>query len=242
MQAAALAISPAIALVWFLYARSAYRPERKTLVAALFLAGACCAGLALLLNHMIERETALWAGAPQLSHRLIYWIAGIGLNEEFAKMTVLLLLLYPRKDFAHPYQGLLGAATVSMGFAAVENLVYLERYGTVTLLVRSLFTIPAHAFFTIPLGLAMGYSKRAKGALAKYGWLAGGLAASALLHGLYDVWLSFPSNAVNSLSYIQVGLMALLTWRLMRLSNAAGNGPAAGLDAGQSADAGEWVR
>jgi RsiW-degrading membrane proteinase PrsW (M82 family) len=222
MQAAALAISPAIALVWFLYARSAYQPERKALVAALFLTGACCAGLALVLNHMIERETALWAGAPLLSHRLIYWTAGIGLNEEFAKMTVLLLLLYPRKDFTHPYQGLLGAATVSMGFAAIENLVYLERYGTVTLLVRSLFTIPAHAFFTIPLGVAMGYSKRVQGVAAKYGLLTGGLAVSALLHGLYDVWLSFPSNAVNSLSYLQVGLMALLTWRLMRLSNAAG--------------------
>jgi RsiW-degrading membrane proteinase PrsW (M82 family) len=222
MQAAALAISPAIALLWFLYARAAYRPERKTLVAGLFLAGALCAGLALVLNHLIERDTSLWAGAPELSHRLIYWIGGIGLNEEFAKMLVLLVLLYPRKDFAHPYQGLLGAATVSMGFAAVENLVYLERYGTVTLLVRSMFTIPAHAFFTIPLGVTMGYSKRARRVLAKYGWLAGGLAVSALLHGLYDIWLSFPSNAVNSLSYLQVGLMALLTWRLMRLANAAG--------------------
>ena len=222
MQAAALAISPAIALLWFFYARSAYRPERKVLVAELFLAGALCAGLALILNHLIERNTSLWAGAPELGHRLLYWTAGIGLNEEFAKMLVLLALLYPRKDFAHPYQGLLGAATVSMGFAAVENLVYLERYGTVTLLVRSMFTIPAHAFFTIPLGVAMGYSKRAAGVGAKYGYLAGGLAVSALLHGLYDIWLSFPSSALNSLSYLQVALMALLTWRLMRIANAAG--------------------
>jgi len=220
MQATALAISPAIALVWFLYARSAYRPERKALVAALFLGGASCAGLALVLNHLIERETALWAGAPLLSHRLLYWIAGVGLNEEFAKMIVLLAFLYPRKDFDHPQQGLLGAATVAMGFAAIENLVYLERYGTMTLLMRSLFTVPAHAFFTIPLGVAMGYSKRARGVAAKYGLLTGGLACSALLHGLYDIWLSFPSSLVNSISYLQVGLMALLTWRLMRLTQA----------------------
>jgi RsiW-degrading membrane proteinase PrsW (M82 family) len=225
MQAAALAVSPAIALLWFFYARSAYRPERKTLVAALFLGGALCAGLALILNHLIERNTALWAGAPEAAHRALYWIAGIGLNEELAKMLVLLALLYFRKDFVHPYQGLLGAATVALGFAAVENLVYLERYGTMTLLVRSLFTIPAHAFFTIPMGVAMGYSKRVADVNAKYGWLAGGLLVSALLHGMYDIWLSLPSESLNSVAYLQVALMALMAWRLMKLANAAGPPP-----------------
>ena len=219
MQAAALAISPAIALVWFLYARSAYRPERKPLVAALFVLGGASAGFALLLNHLIEKYSALWAGAPELSHRLLYWTAGIGLNEEFAKMAVLLLVLFPRRDFVHPYQGLLGAATAAMGFAAVENLVYLERYGTATLLVRSLVTIPAHAFFTIPLGMAMAYAKRSGTLGAKYLWLVGGLAAAALMHGLYDIWLSFPSSTLNTIAYVQVALMALLSFRLMRIAN-----------------------
>jgi RsiW-degrading membrane proteinase PrsW (M82 family) len=223
MQAMALAISPAIALVWFFYARSAYRPERKLLVAALFLLGGASAGFALVLNHLIEKQTQLWAGAPEAWQRILYWTAGIGLNEEFTKMLVLLLVLFPRRDFRHPYQGLLGAATVAMGFAAVENLVYLERYGTATLLVRSLVTIPAHAFFTIPLGMAMANATNVPGLPAKYLWLVGGcgLSASALLHGLYDIWLSLPSEPMQYIAYVQVALMALLTHRLMRLANAA---------------------
>ena len=219
MQAMALAISPAIALVWFFYARSAYRPERKLLIAALFLFGGATAGFALVLNHLVEKQTQLWAGAPDVTLRLLYWTAGIGLNEEFAKMIVLLAVLLPRRDFGHPYQGLLGAATVAMGFAAIENLVYLERYGTATLLVRSLVTIPAHAFFTIPLGMAMAYAKQAATLGAKYLWLVGGLAAASMLHGLYDIWLSMPTEAMQYAAYVQVALMALLTHRLMRWAN-----------------------
>jgi RsiW-degrading membrane proteinase PrsW (M82 family) len=225
MQAAALAITPAIALVWFLYARSAYRPERKALVAALFLLGGVSAGLALILNHLIEKYSSLWAGAPDFGHRMLYWTAGVGLNEELAKMVVLLAVLFPRRDFHHPSQGLLGGATVAMGFAAVENLVYLERYGTATLLMRSFVTIPAHAFFTIPLGMAMAYAKRSGSLGGTYGWLTGGLLAAALMHGLYDIWLSFPSGALNAVAYVQVALMALLTFRLMRLANSSAPPP-----------------
>ena len=219
MHHIALAISPAIALIWFLYVRNAYRPERKTLVAVLFVGGAASTGLALILNHLVEKYSSLWAGAPELSHRLLYWIGGIGLNEEFAKMVVLLIVLFPRRDFRVPYQGLLGAATVAMGFAAVENLVYLERYGTATLLVRSLLTVPAHAFFTIPMGILMAYAKQAPTARRKYLLLLAGLCASALLHGTYDAWLSFPSDWLNAVAYVQVALMAMLTFRLMRFAN-----------------------
>ena len=217
MQVIALAISPAIALVWFIYARNAYRPERKSLIAALFVLGGCTAGIALMLNHIVEKYTSLWPGAPGLHERLMFWIAGIGLNEEFAKMIVLLAVLYPRRDFRHPYQGVLGAATVAMGFAAVENLVYLERYGTATLLLRSFLTIPAHACFTVPMGVLMAYAKRADSTWAKYLLLVAALAVSALLHGLYDVWLAFPSSWVNALAYVQVGLMGVMVFKLMRL-------------------------
>lgn len=221
MQAMALAVSPAIALVWFFYARSVYRPQRKLLVAALFLFGGASAGIALILNHLVEKQTQLWAGAPDIAHRMLYWTAGIGLNEEFAKMIVLLVVLFPRRDFHHPYQGLLGGATVAMGFAAIENLVYLERYGTATLLVRSLVTIPAHAFFTIPLGMAMAYAKQAETLAGKYLWLVGGLTAAAMLHGLYDIWLSLPSDMLQYVAYVQVALMAVMTHGLMRLANSS---------------------
>lgn len=212
-----IAFTPAIALAWFFYARSAYRPEGRVVIPVLFALGIGSGFIALMLNHMVERYTMLWPGAPDPLHRLLFWLIGIGLNEEFAKMLMLLLVLYPRRDFSAPAQGLLGGATVALGFAAVENVFYLERYGTMTLLVRSVLTVPAHASFTAPLGMAMAFSKRAPSLGGKYLWLAGGLLFAVLAHGGYDVWLSFESPWINRLAYLHVALLCLGVLWLMRL-------------------------
>ncbi len=213
----AIALAPAIAMVWFFYARNAYRPERKALVTLLFVMGGVSALGALVLNHLVEKYTLLWAEAPEPLHRVLFWIFGMGLNEEFAKMVPLLVLLYPRRDFRTPYQGLLGAATVALGFAAVENLFYLERYGTMTLLIRSILTVPAHAFFTIPMGVMMAYARNAADEWGRYRWLLGGLTVSVAFHGVYDVWLSLGSSSMEYVAYLQVVLMGVLALRLMRL-------------------------
>ncbi|MCZ6842446.1 MAG: PrsW family glutamic-type intramembrane protease [SAR324 cluster bacterium] len=212
-----IAIAPAIALVWFFYVRGAYRPVRKSLIALLFLSGGAAALLALTLNHLVEKYTLLWPGAPEQLHRILFWFFGVGLNEEFAKMVPLLLLFYPRRHFKTPYQGLLAAVSVALGFAALENLFYLERYGSLTVLTRSVLTVPAHAFFTAPLGVMMAYSRQASGVLGKYLWLLGGLSVATALHGLYDVWLSLDSEWLEWIAYLQVVLMGLLVLKLMRL-------------------------
>lgn len=212
-----IALTPAILMVWFFYARSVYKPEGRTVIALLFLLGFLAGAVALILNHLVEKHTMLWSGAPNPWHRHLYWVIGIGLNEEFAKMLMLLAVLYPRRDFTTPMQGLLGGATVALGFAAVENLFYLERYGTMTLLIRSVLTVPAHAFFTIPLGVAMAFSKRAPSLAGKYVWLMGGLCFSVLAHGLYDVWLALDSVWINRMAYVHVFLLGLFALWLMRL-------------------------
>jgi RsiW-degrading membrane proteinase PrsW (M82 family) len=216
-QLMTIAVSPAIAMVWFFYARSAYRPHGRTLITVLFLLGFLSGVLALVLNHLVERYTALWAGAPEATHRTLFWLLGIGLNEEFAKMVMLLIVLYPRRDFSTPYQGLLGGATVALGFAAMENLFYLERYGTMTLVFRSFLTVPAHAFFTAPLGVALAFSKRAESLPGKYAWLAGGLIFAMVSHGIYDIWLSLESPWLNHIAYLHVVLMGVFVLWLMRL-------------------------
>lgn len=217
LQLIVIALSPAIFMVWFFYARSAYKPDGKLFIAVLFALGFASGFIALMLNHLVERYTGLWASAPELSHRMIFWLLGIGLNEEFAKMLMLLLVLYPRRSFTTPYQGLLGGATVALGFAAVENLFYLERYGTMTLLIRSVLTVPAHAFFTAPMGAAMGFSKRSQSLAGRCGWLLGGLAFAVTAHGVYDIWLSLDSEWLNWVAYLHVILLGVFVLWLMRL-------------------------
>ena len=215
MRLIAIAMAPALALVWVLYARSQYRPEDKRLVAWLFVLGGAATMAALVLNHSLEKYTDLYPESPLMLNRFLFWVVGIGLNEEFAKMAVLLAVLYPRKDFVTGYQGLLGAATVALGFAAVENLIYLERYGTATLLLRSALTVPAHAGFSIPMGVLAARAKRAQSPQETYKWLAAGLMISIGLHGTYDWWLSMNHPVWSNLAYVQLVLTIWLGWRLL---------------------------
>jgi RsiW-degrading membrane proteinase PrsW (M82 family) len=205
-----IALAPAIGMIWLL---SAWNPSGwpgGRLLAALAILGGTSAGLALVLNHAVEKYSALWSDAPQLHLRLMFWVLGIGLNEEFSKLLVLLLMVYPRRQFTAPYQGLLTAGAVALGFAAVENLVYLERYGTPTLLIRSLLTVPAHAGFTIPLGVCLAYARRHDALWGKYLWMVGGLAVAVGFHGVYNIWLSFDQEWLNRIAYAQVVLMQAL--------------------------------
>ena len=212
-----IALAPPLGLLWFFYVSGPAFHLSHRLTGLLFVSGMISGGPALVLNHMMEKYTLLWPGAPETVHRVLFWLVGIGLNEEFSKLLPLLALLFFRKDFKTPYQGLLGGVSVALGFSAIENLFYLERFGTVTLLIRSVLTVPAHAFFTAPLGVALAYAKHAGNAWGAYGWLLGGLLVSVGFHGLYDVWLSLESEWLNQVAYGQVVLMGVLTLFLMRL-------------------------
>ncbi|MBI3991823.1 MAG: PrsW family intramembrane metalloprotease [Candidatus Lambdaproteobacteria bacterium] len=227
MLLVAIAVSPGIALIWFFHANAAGAGERKLLLAVLFLLGGAAAGPSLVLNHAIEKYTLLWSGAPEAAYRIGFWLLGPGLNEEVAKLLVLLAVVYPRQSFRTPYQGLLAAATVATGFAVLENLFYLERYGTATLLLRSVLTVPAHAFFTIPLGLLLGFARRAESLGAKYACMLGGLVIAAALHGLYDVLLSMPGPWLSRLAYVQVALMGLAILWIVRHVPLGGRRPVA---------------
>jgi protease PrsW len=212
-----IALAPAIAGLWLLAALNRSGWPSRRLLALLLCMGGASAGLALVLNHAVEKYSALWSDAPELHLRLLFWILGIGLDEEFSKLLVLLLLVYPRPEFRLPYQGLITAGSVALGFAAVENLVYLERYGTPTLLVRSLLTVPAHAGFTMPLGVCLAYAQNARALWRKYLWMVGGLATAVSFHGMYNIWLSFDGEWLNRAAYVQVVVMLTLAGFLARL-------------------------
>ena len=81
---------------------------------------------------------------------------------------------------------------VSLGFAGVENVLYVLNAGFGTAVVRAIFSIPGHAMFGVVMGF---YLSRAKWA-EKYGQrhrmraaLRRSFFVPAVLHGLYDFLL-----------------------------------------------------
>lgn len=110
----------------------------------------------------------------------------LALAEEAAKFALLLMLVFPRRFFNEPMDGIVYAVLIAMGFATLENIVYADRFGLQTVLVRALTAVPAHLAFAIVQGYFVGLAKfdlKNRGRL-----LAKGLGLSVLLHGAYD-WL-----------------------------------------------------
>jgi RsiW-degrading membrane proteinase PrsW (M82 family) len=190
-----------------------------------------CSGLlALVLNHVVEKYTIFWPEAlwpqiivfgkfiPILSSG--FWFL-VGLNEEFAKLLVLLAVVYPSRHLEEPFDGILYAAVVSVGFATLENFYYLDQFGIAVVAARTIITIPAHAFMSVPMGYFVAKSRLLleSGNETKFrfylpmmtiiqGWII-----SAFLHGLYDFFLSLKMERE---AYLQIFVMGGISFWLGR--------------------------
>src|SRR5258707_262324 len=90
----------------------------------------------------------------------------------------------PREAKAYTH-GIVYAVSVSLGFAGLENILYVmnSENGVATGIMRMFTAVPAHATFAVLMGYFMGIAKHEKGK-AHYVWY--GLGAATLFHGAYD--------------------------------------------------------
>jgi RsiW-degrading membrane proteinase PrsW (M82 family) len=145
----------------------------------------------------------------------------VGLNEEFAKLLVLLAVVYPSRHLEEHFDGILYAAVVSVGFATLENFYYLDQFGIAVVAARTVITIPAHAFMSVPMGYFVAKSRLLleSGNETNFrfylpmmtiiqGWII-----SAFLHGLYDFFLSLKMERE---AYLQIFVMGGISFWLGR--------------------------
>ena len=48
---------------------------------------------------------------------------------------------------------------IGMGFATLENILYADRFGLQTVMIRAFTAVPAHAIFAIIMGYYIGLAK-----------------------------------------------------------------------------------
>ena len=105
-------------------------------------------------------------------------------------------------EFNEPFDGIVYAVMVSMGFAALENILYTFQYGYGVGVTRAFTAVPAHATFGIIMGYFMGKAKFSKNRI-KLNLL--GLLLATLFHGSYDFFLF-----INFIPGISIGAFVSL--------------------------------
>jgi len=106
--------------------------------------------------------------------------------EEGFKFLVFLLLVWNNKEFNEKFDGIVYAVFISLGFAGVENILYVS--GDITIgLSRALTAVPAHALFGVTMGYYYGLARFYPMERGRY--LKKALFWPVLLHGFYDFCL-----------------------------------------------------
>lgn len=105
--------------------------------------------------------------------------------EESAKFLVIFFYCYKHPALDEVMDGFVYGATASLGFAALENIMYVADGGLSVAVTRAFTSVPAHAFFGMFTGYYLAVYKMTS--VKKKSILMKGLMTAVLLHGLYDV-------------------------------------------------------
>lgn len=117
----------------------------------------------------------------------IVWVAygAVAMNEEAFKMIALLGGAFAWRFFNEPMDGIVYAVLIAMGFATAENLLYVHRFGSEPLLLRTFTAVPAHLTFGIITGYYTGLAKF--NPARKTNLLLFGFGLAVFIHGTYDL-------------------------------------------------------
>jgi RsiW-degrading membrane proteinase PrsW (M82 family) len=186
------AVAPGFALLAYFYLKDRYDTEPFPKVLKLFLMGAVTVVLAVVLQH------GLYISGD--SHPFIFSFGVSAGIEELLKWTVLMAFIYNHSVFDEPYDGIVYAVAVSLGFATLENIMFaFQQQSFSALLYRAFLPVSGHALFGVFMGYYLG---KAKFTNQKWKYIAYSLCLPVLLHGLFDyiilttndywAWFIFP--------------------------------------------------
>lgn len=182
-----LAFAPVVAIIWYVYAKDKYEKEPTKLLIACFGLGVISIVPALFGSELAISLNLKESG--DIVDTFLFAVLGVALPEELAKFIFLRYYIFPKKDFNEPYDGIIYAVMIGMGFAAFENLLYVIQGGLAVGILRMFTAVPAHAVFGAMMGYYVGLAKMNSSRSQRNLQLAKGLGIAVVLHGLYDFFL-----------------------------------------------------
>ncbi len=162
------------------------------------------------LDFIDLRYDAFLLAETSLPGLFFYALGVIGMIEESAKMIPFLLVIIRFREFDEPIEGIIYASFIALGFAAVENLRYLEFLSRGEAYARGFAGPVIHIVFASVWGYYIGRAvlfrrRRIATVLAM-------LALAACLHGLYDfLVIGMPPGALPLAALI---IASIWIWRL----------------------------
>ena len=125
---------------------------------------------------------------------------GVALIEEGYKWILTKFFGYDNKEFDEIYDIIVYSVFASLGFACVENILYVLGNGFTNAVMRALLSVPGHACFAVIMGFFFAQAKintinNRKGIAG--GFLLLSILCPAIVHTIYDALLMHFVNVGN---------------------------------------------
>ncbi|MHB9288350.1 PrsW family intramembrane metalloprotease [Halobacteriales archaeon Cl-PHB] len=228
---AGASVAPALVLVGYIWWDDPTRREPFSLLAVTFLLAILFATFAAIVNSLLSGPFALFGTYGLVA----YFFLVVGPIEEFVKWLAIRVQAYNDPRFDAVINGAIYGAVAGLGFATVENFVYIANTyvtasgagtgaqlegATLTAAGRA-FVGPGHVIFSAFAGYYLGLAKfnpENRGPI-----VVKGLLIAAFIHGLYNTLVSVVP--VTGVSVLLVALvydgfwLAVLLRKLSRYSS-----------------------
>ncbi len=162
-------------------------------------------------------ETILISGLDVITSGIIYiFIVSfiiIAPAEELLKFFAVKRWIYRSLEFDEVMDGIVYTVAASLGFATVENIIYVITHGIGVGIARAFLAIPGHAFFGAIMGFYLGRAKFNKEKEKKF--ITQGVLLAIFFHGLYD-FLVLTQTVLALLVIILIIILGLLVKKELR--------------------------
>jgi RsiW-degrading membrane proteinase PrsW (M82 family) len=177
-----------------------YEKEPKLLLGAAFIWGVVIAGGgAYILNTAVGIGVYSLTGSASAADFSTTSIAAPIIEEALKGLAVLVVFLMFRKEFDSILDGIVYGAITAMGFAAIENVLYIYRNGFqdggwegfwTLVFIRVVLVGWMHPFFTAFTGIGLAISRISRNTFIKLIAIPAGYTAAVLTHAFHNTFSS----------------------------------------------------
>lgn len=195
-----ISLLPSIVLGFLIYKNDTVEKEPVSLLLRCFVGGIISAVFVIIFSQVFDFRLN-----PGLINTFMYSFICVALLEEGFKFIITYLICYKNREFNYMYDGICYASFLSLGFATLENILYVFSTDSILVaLARGLATVPAHIFFAIFMGYYLGLAKYYRSKNDKRNeklTLVKSIIIPIFLHGFFDFCL-YTSNVVYDMIFL----------------------------------------
>lgn len=188
-----LAILPAAVLLYYIYKADKIEKEPADLLVKIFLFGVLSTISAYILEVVGGGILDIFFYEESVLYMAIENFLIVALAEEAGKYFVVKKLAWKHPAFNYTFDAVVYAVFASLGFALLENIIYIADGTFFTAIMRALLAVPGHAIDAVFMGCYFGAAKKCEVFGDSNGRdknLKLALIIPVCIHGFYDFVLS----------------------------------------------------